>query len=157
MLPQKYIPTSYRSDYCYLTYSSSQDWGREDFPCNDTCAIQFYQNAHYQPGSAYVFSYEDLCNGTWGDTFAGGWDTVVQCGDGGNQTTTASSTSVGATTSVSSSPDATSTATVFASGTNSATSATGSATGSGATTGVVASSRPTSGAARIRPPLIFFF
>ncbi|EED12983.1 conserved hypothetical protein [Talaromyces stipitatus ATCC 10500] len=83
------------SDYCYLTFSTSSDWAREDFPCNDTCAIQFYQNAHNQPGSGYFFSYMDMCNRTtyWEQTFAGGWETVVQCGDGGNQTT--SSTSVG--------------------------------------------------------------
>ncbi|RAO70849.1 uncharacterized protein BHQ10_006861 [Talaromyces amestolkiae] len=60
--------------------NGSQDWARETFPCNDTCAIQFYQNAHDQPGSAYLFSYMDLCNQTsyWEETFAGGWDTLGQ-------------------------------------------------------------------------------
>lgn len=158
MLPRR-VPTQYRSDYCFLTYSSSQDWARETFPCNDTCAIQFYQNAHDQPGSAYLFSYMDLCNQTsyWEETFAGGWDTVVQCGDGGNQTTSSSSsTSLSATTSVSSSLGTASTTIVSASGTTSVASSTGSATGSSASTGVVASSKPTSGAARIRPPFIFY-
>lgn len=153
------MPTLYRSDYCYLTYSSGPDWARENFPCNDTCAIQFYQNAHDQPGSAYVFFYMDLCNQTsyWEETFAGGWDTVVKCGDGGNQTHTTSSTSVSATTSASSSLGTASTTIVPASGVTSAASSTGSATGTSASTGVVASSKPTSGAARIRPPFIFFF
>lgn len=153
------VPTSYRSDYCYLTYSSSQDWARETFPCNDTCAIQFYQNAHDQPGSAYLFSYMDLCNQTsyWEDTFAGGWDTVVQCGDGGNQTTTSSSTSISAAASVTTSLGTAATKTVSASEATSTALSTGPATSSSASTGVVASSKPSSGAARIRPPFIVFF
>ncbi|KAJ5698728.1 hypothetical protein N7462_000733 [Penicillium macrosclerotiorum] len=86
------------SDYCYLTYSNSEDWARTDFPCSDECAVKFYQNAHEQPGSAYFFDYFALGNQSsyWEDTFAGGWETVVQCGDGensvGSVSTSASST-----------------------------------------------------------------
>ncbi|KOS38103.1 hypothetical protein ACN38_g11083 [Penicillium nordicum] len=74
------------SDYCYLTYPESDDWAKTDFPCSDKCAVQFFQNAHEQPGSAYFFSYFSLGNQSsyWEDTFAGGWETVVQCGDGGS-------------------------------------------------------------------------
>lgn len=87
-----------RSDYCYLTYPESDDWAETDFPCSDECAVKFYQNAHEQPGSAYFFSYFALGNQSswWEDTFAGGWKTVVQCGDGGGDvssvSTSASST-----------------------------------------------------------------
>lgn len=74
-----------RSDYCYLTYPQSDDWAKTDFPCSDKCAVKFFQNAHEQPGSAYFFNYFSLGNQSsyWEDTFAGGWETVVQCGDGG--------------------------------------------------------------------------
>ncbi|KAJ5195360.1 uncharacterized protein N7498_008798 [Penicillium cinerascens] len=74
------------SDYCYLTYPNSSDWARADFPCSDKCAVQFFQNAHEQPGSAYFFDYFALCNQTtwWEHILAGGWETVVQCGDGGS-------------------------------------------------------------------------
>jgi hypothetical protein len=73
-----------RSDYCYLTYPESDDWAKTDFPCSDECAVKFYQNAHEQPGSAYFFSYFALGTQSsyWEKTFAGGWETVVQCGDG---------------------------------------------------------------------------
>lgn len=81
-----------RSDYCYLTYPESDDWAKTDFPCSDKCAVQFFQNAHEQPGSAYFFSYFSLGNQSsyWEDTFAGGWETVVQCGDGGSNVSSVS-------------------------------------------------------------------
>ncbi|KAJ5812725.1 hypothetical protein N7447_009748 [Penicillium robsamsonii] len=73
------------SDYCYLTYPESDDWGNTDFPCSDECAVEFFRNAHEQPGSAYFFNYFSLGNQSswWEETFAGGWETVVQC-DGGS-------------------------------------------------------------------------
>ena len=71
------------TDYCYLTYSTSQDWGSGDFPCTDKCAVEFFQNAHDQPGSAYVFNYFALVTQSswWEGVFADGWKTVVKCGD----------------------------------------------------------------------------
>ncbi|KAJ5184543.1 hypothetical protein N7491_007590 [Penicillium cf. griseofulvum] len=73
------------SDYCYLTYPNSDSWAKTDFPCTDECAVKFYRNAHEQPGSAYFFDYFSLGNQStyWEGTFAGGWETVVQC-DGGS-------------------------------------------------------------------------
>lgn len=85
-----------RSDYCYLTYPESDDWAETDFPCSDECAIKFYKNAHEQPGSNYFFSYFSLGNQTswWEETFAGGWKTVVQCGEGGNDVSSTTGSSI---------------------------------------------------------------
>ena len=138
-----------RSDYCYLTYPKSNDWARTRFPCSDGCAVQFYQNAHEQPGSAYFFNYFALCNQSsyWEETFTGGWETVVQCGDGGNDAS-----------SVSTSGSSTKTDIVDSSTrTNAASSATSTPDAATTTTASVRSSSPTatSGASRLSAPFVF--
>lgn len=158
---------SFRSNYCYLNFPGSSYWGATDFLCNDTCAIQFYQNAHNQPGSAYFFSYEYLCNQTswWEDTFAGAWKTVVKCGDGGDDVSsvsaslsaTASDGSVVSSGTPTSSSILTPTAAATSTGTGSATSASGSTKGSSAVTALAPTSSVTSGAVRVRPPFVGFF
>lgn len=91
-----------RSDYCYLTYPESDDWAKTDFPCSDECAVKFYQNAHEQPGSAYFFTYFSLGTQSpyWEDTFAGGWETVVQCGDGESDVSSVSTSAISTKTDI---------------------------------------------------------
>lgn len=146
-----------RSDYCYLTYPNSDDWARTDFPCSDECAVKFYQNAHEQPGSAYFFDYFALGNQTsyWEDTFAGGWETVVQCGDGGSDLSSVSSASSTKTDSVDTS------SLTSSSSTTAAISTTSTPTGAMTTAAPVRSaSEPTSttatsGASRLRASFLF--
>lgn len=54
--------------------------------------MQFFQNAHDQPGSAYVFNYYALVTQSswWEGVFADGWKTVVKCGDVSPSTSTSS-------------------------------------------------------------------
>ncbi|KAJ5128648.1 hypothetical protein N7476_007267 [Penicillium atrosanguineum] len=143
------------SDYCYLTYPDSDDWARTDFPCSDECAVKFYQNAHEQPGSAYFFDYFALGNQSsyWEDTFAGGWETVVQCGDGesdmSSASTSASSTKTdivgisSLTSSISTKEAISTTSTPTAAMTTAATARSASE---------VTSTTVTSGASRLRAP-----
>ncbi|CEJ60547.1 hypothetical protein PMG11_09118 [Penicillium brasilianum] len=140
------------SDYCFLTYPNSEDWARTDFPCSDGCAIQFYQNAHKQPGSAYWFDYFALGNQSsyWEETFAGGWETVVSCGEGGNDV---SSVSTGASSTKTDTVEASpSTSTI--SSTEAISTAT-SQTAATTTTAATRSSTATSGASKLRAPLAF--
>ncbi|KAF3384379.1 hypothetical protein F1880_003124 [Penicillium rolfsii] len=141
------------SDYCYLTYPKSDDWARTEFPCTDECAVQFYQNAHDQRGSAYFFNYFALCEQSsyWEETFAGGWDTVMQCGDGGNDVSSVSTSTKGSSTTTgvvdTSSSTSSSTATPAA---TAATTATPVRSSSSAT-----SSTATNGASNLRVPFVF--
>ncbi|OKL56270.1 hypothetical protein UA08_08488 [Talaromyces atroroseus] len=158
------------SDYCFLTYPDSSDWARIGFPCNDTCAVQFYQNAHDQPGSAYWFDYFYLSNQSsyWENTFAGGWQTVVQCGDGGSDVSV-SSASVSATAAASDRSALSTDAEVSLSATTAIWTAAAAATTSAETTALTAgstigssaiaatASRATSGAARLMLPFVGFF
>jgi hypothetical protein len=140
------------SDYCYLTYPKSDDWARTEFPCTDECAVKFYQNAHEQRGSAYFFNYFALCRQSsyWEQTFAGGWETVVQCGDGGNDVSSVSTSTEGSSTKVdgviSSSTSSSTTSTASASATTSAPVRSSSGT---------ASPTATSGALKLRAPFVF--
>ncbi|KAJ5590012.1 hypothetical protein N7450_003984 [Penicillium hetheringtonii] len=72
------------TDYCYLTFPMSENWASTEFPCSDKCAVQYYKNAHEQPGSGYYFNYFSLVTQTswWNETFAGGWKTAAKCGEG---------------------------------------------------------------------------
>lgn len=144
-----------RSNYCYLTYSKSHDWARTEFPCTDECAVKFYQNAHEQRGSAYFFNYFALCRQSsyWEEIFAGGWETVVQCGDGGNDVSSVSTNTGGSATrtdvvDISSSTSSPTTSTVTAATTTTAP----VRYSSGAT-----SPTATSGTSRLRAPIFFRF
>lgn len=148
-----------RSDYCFLTYPASDDWARTDFPCSDECAVKFFQNAHDQPGSAYFFDYFDLGTQSsyWDETFAGGWETVVQCGDGGSDvssvSTSASSTKTD-TVDVSSSTSSVSTKAAISTTSTPTTATTTAAPVRSASEAT--STTATSGASRLRAPFFFF-
>ncbi|KAJ6113900.1 hypothetical protein N7523_007217 [Penicillium sp. IBT 18751x] len=152
------------SDYCFLTYSASEDWARTDFPCSDECAVKFYQNAHEQPGSAYFFDYFDLTTQSswWDETFAGGWKTVVKCGDGGSDTSSVSSSSVSSSSSstktdvVDISSSTSSVSTKVADSTTSAPTTAMTSTASVQSAAEATSTTATSGASRLRVPLFFF-
>jgi hypothetical protein len=141
-----------------LTYPESDDWASKDFPCTDECAIKFYQNAHKQPGSGYFFSYFALGNQSswWEDTFAGGWKTVVECGDGGDDESSVSTSASSTKTDIvdkSSSTSSTGTEAAVSSTSTSTTTTTTAASvqsASGATT-----TTATSGASRLRAPFFF--
>ncbi len=61
--------------YCYINYPKSQDWARPDFPCEDSCAVQFFTDAHNSPGSAYRFlEYYLIVDSGWAQTYQGGLD-----------------------------------------------------------------------------------
>ncbi|KAJ5238785.1 hypothetical protein N7468_003404 [Penicillium chermesinum] len=140
------------SNYCYLTYSESQDWAKTDFPCTDECAVKFYENAHDQPGSGYFFSYFVLASQSswWDGTFAGGYKTVEKCkgpsdassGTSGSTIKTdvadlsTSQTSSGAATSATSAPTA--------------AKANDAAHISGTTSAAASTATATSGASRLR-------
>ncbi|KAJ5342660.1 hypothetical protein N7541_011784 [Penicillium brevicompactum] len=140
------------SDYCYLTYPSSDDWAKTDFPCDDKCAIEFFQNAHELPGSAYSFNYFALGNQSsyWLETYAGGWEAVVQCGDGASDESSASTSASSKTdtTHIPSSSSLTST-TEAGSVTPTPSTATGT-TASVQSTSVPTSTTASSGASRLR-------
>ncbi|KAJ5577544.1 uncharacterized protein N7459_006508 [Penicillium hispanicum] len=146
------------SDYCYLTYPESADWAKAAFPCSDECGIKFYENAHEKPGSAYVFDYFALGNRSsyWEGTFAGGWNNVVRCRNGGNDASsvsTSGSSTKTATVDISSSTSSASTK-EDVSTTSSPTAETTTATSVQSAAGIT-STTATSGASRLRG--LFFF
>lgn len=148
-----------RSDYCLLTYPESDSWAKTDFPCSDECAVKFFQTAHKQPGSAYFFSYFALGNQSsyWEDTFAGGWETVVQCGEDGsdvNSVSTSSSSTKTDLVDVSSSTNSRSTEAAIST-TSTPTAAMASAT-SVRSASETTSATATSGASRLRASFLFF-
>ncbi|KAJ5928424.1 hypothetical protein N7466_007380 [Penicillium verhagenii] len=149
------------SDYCFLTYPASEDWARTEFPCSDDCAIKFFQNAHEQPGSAYIFDYFALGNQSsyWEDTFAGGWDTVVKCGDGGSAVSSASSASSSAastkTENAETTPSAGSTSTAVAGESTTATSTAATTASPVRSTSGATSATASSHASRLRAPFFF--
>ncbi|EKV04422.1 ADP-ribosylation factor-related protein 1 [Penicillium digitatum] len=147
------------SDYCHLTYPTSDDWAQTDFPCSDECAVKFFQNAHEQPGSAYFFSYFALGNQSsyWEDTFAGGWETVVQCGDGGSDVSSVGTSASSTTTDIADSALSTSLISNKAaiSKTSTPTAAMTAATPVRSTSETT-STTATSGAARLRASFLFF-
>ncbi|KAJ5767137.1 uncharacterized protein N7511_004753 [Penicillium nucicola] len=150
------------SDYCYLTYPSSEDWARTDFPCSDECAVKFFQNAHEQPGSGYFFSYFALGNQSsyWEETFAGGWETVVQCGDGGSNVSSVGTSSTSSTktdiveVSMSTSPISTKAAASTTSSSSSTTAMTNASLVRSASEATSATA--TSGASRLRASFLFY-
>ncbi|KAJ5381263.1 uncharacterized protein N7496_003691 [Penicillium cataractarum] len=141
------------SDYCYLTYPESEDWARTEFPCSDGCAIKFYQNAHEHPGSAYWFDYFALGNQSsyWEETFAGGWETVVSCGEGGNDVSSVSTGAGSTKTDTVEASSSTSSSSISSTGATSTASTHVAAT----TTAATVSSTATSGAGRLRAPVVF--
>ncbi|KAJ5753174.1 hypothetical protein N7520_010091 [Penicillium odoratum] len=142
------------SEYCFLSNEDSTN-----FPCDDECAVQFYQNAHEQPGSGYFFSYFVIGTQSswWEENFASGWKRVVQCGDGGSNatsvSTSASSTNTDAasTTSSTGSTDGKAAISTTTTSTKAMTTAASTRSASEAT-----SSTATSGASRLRAPFLLF-
>ncbi|KAK4869133.1 hypothetical protein LT330_006133 [Penicillium expansum] len=147
------------SDYCFLTYPESDDWAKTDFPCSDECAVKFFQTAHDQPGSAYSFNYFALGNQSsyWEETYAGGWETVVQCGDGGSDassvSTSASSTTTGIVDIASSTSSINNKAAISTTSTPTAVTTTPAPARS---TSEATSTTATSGASRLRASFLFF-
>ncbi|KAJ5782325.1 hypothetical protein N7457_004099 [Penicillium paradoxum] len=145
------------SDYCFVTYPRSPDWASGEFPCDNECAVKFFQNAHNQPGSAYFFSYFSLNTQTswWDDVFAEGWETVVKCHkDGSDVSSVSTSESATKTDTVETSSVSSSTSTEAAISTTSAsTTATETASPVRSASGAT-SATASSGASRLRP---FFF
>ncbi|KAH8897469.1 hypothetical protein GQ53DRAFT_838066 [Thozetella sp. PMI_491] len=66
--------------WCYFNYQDGPDWADAEFPCEDGCAVQFFNDAHNFPGSNYTFMVYDLADQSdwWKKQWADGWDYLVQ-------------------------------------------------------------------------------
>ncbi|KAI0476000.1 hypothetical protein GGR56DRAFT_665822 [Xylariaceae sp. FL0804] len=147
--------------WCWLNYPSGSDWAVADFPCADSCALQFFADAHDYPGSKYWFQVYDLAakSGWWKSVWTEGWETVQKCrgsssGSSSSSSTASSSSSSasgvvgGATSTVTAAAGAASTTGADAGQSAAATTASGGASASASASGGVA----TSGAGRLRSP-----